>query len=116
MGRVMTPKKWAGESTASSETMTMAITIEILWRAGSSPGGGTMAPSNEGEDLDQCQISPPMSDSRQFAHIAYIAHIAHIAIHCNVLHNRYIDIYLQMYSLNLNSVYCQYVHLTTLTN
>ena len=37
----MTPKKWAGESMAGSETMIMAITIgvEILWRAGSSPRG-----------------------------------------------------------------------------
>lgn len=83
----MTPKKWAGESMAGSETMIMAITIgvEILWRAGSSPRGGTMAPSNEGEDLDQCQISPPTSDSRQLAHIArwtlhtlhYIAQFIH---------------------------------------
>ena len=33
--------------------------VEILWRAGTSPTCGTMAPSNEGEDLEQCPISPP---------------------------------------------------------
>ena len=37
--------------------------VEILWRAGTSPTCGTMAPSNEGEDLEQCPISPPSGPS-----------------------------------------------------
>ena len=90
----MTPKKWAGESMAGSETMIMAITIgvEILWRAGSSPRGSTMAPSNEGEDLEQCPISPP-SGGRSRAQIAHLGKVfCHSTAHLNVHYTHtYID-------------------------
>ena len=58
---------------------------EILWRAGSSPTCGTMAPSNEGEDLEQCPISPP-SGGRSRAQIAHLGKVfchstAHVYVH-----------------------------------
>ena len=57
---------------------------EILWRAGSSPTCGTMAPSNEGEDLEQCPISPP-SGGRSRAQIAHLGKVfCHSTAHLNV--------------------------------